>query len=442
MKTYQEARAYLDQVSKTGSVLGLTSIKNLMSELDNVQEQLQIVHIAGTNGKGSTGAFLSSILQEAGCSVGRYTSPAVFSPFEVWQIDGKPISEEDYVAMVVKVKTACDVMVEKGMEHPTIFEFETAMAFCYFAEKKCDYVLLEVGMGGREDATNLIKKPVCSVLTSISRDHMQFLGDTLEEIAKVKAGIIKEGCPMVSIDQAEGAMAVLKEEARRKHAPLSIVDSKKAFLLEQTTAGITFSYEELGKVQIGLAGSYQIKNAVLAIETAKLLLENQDWTDLDDRENQSTEEEKNNLIRRGLQKAKWPGRFECICEEPLIYIDGAHNEEAALLLQETLENCFTNKRIIYIIGVLADKEHEKMLQIMLPLADSIYTVTPQNARAMDGEALAEEASRYHGHVQAKKTIKDAAESAIAECKSEDVIVAFGSLSYLSELKAVIQNICA
>ncbi|MGN0352674.1 MAG: bifunctional folylpolyglutamate synthase/dihydrofolate synthase [Roseburia sp.] len=429
LKDYKEARAYLEQVSKTGSILGLTSIRNLMGELGNVQEGLPVIHIAGTNGKGSTGAFLSEILQEAGYSVGRYTSPAVFSPLEVWQINGEPITENDYVKMVNKVKNACDAMVEKGMEHPTIFEVETAMAFCYFAEKKCDYVLLEVGMGGREDATNLIQKTVCSVLTSISRDHMQFLGESLEEIAKVKAGIIKKGCPVVSIRQPQEAMQVVEEEAAMQEAPLTIAEPEKAILQSQTTEGLFFFYEELGEVHLKLAGSYQLKNAVLAIETAKKLL------------SEKTESiRKNEIIKRGLEKAAWRGRFECIRKEPEIYIDGAHNEDAALFLKDTIEKCFTNRRIIYIIGVLADKEHEKMLQIMLPLADSVYTVTPQNPRALCGEQLAEEAARYHSHVQAKKTVKEAVQSAVAECKEKDVIVAFGSLSYLKELEAAVADL--
>lgn len=429
LKDYKEARAYLEQVSKTGSILGLTSIRNLMRELGDVQEKLPVIHIAGTNGKGSTGAFLSEILQEAGYSVGRYTSPAVFSPFEVWQMNGEPISEKDYVEMVNKVKNACDSMVENGMEHPTIFEVETAMAFCYFAKKKCDYVLLEVGMGGREDATNLIQKPVCSVLTSISRDHMQFLGESLEEIAKVKAGIIKKECPVVSIRQPKEAMQVIEGEAVLQNAPLTIAEPKEAVLQNQTAEGITFSYQELGEVHVRLAGSYQIKNAVLAIEAAKLLLAEE-----------KNEAYRNEIIKKGLEKAVWRGRFECINKNPEIYIDGAHNEEAAQFLKETIENCFTNRRIIYIIGVLADKEHEKMLQIMLPLADRVYTVTPQNMRALRGELLAEEASRYHNHVQAKKTVKEAVKCAVAECGEKDVIVAFGSLSYLKELEAAVADL--
>ena len=185
---YEQARAYAVNVSRSGSILGLDSIENLMHELGDIQEQLKIIHIAGTNGKGSTGAYLERVLIEAGYRVGRYSSPAVFDPMEVWRINLQSMSHEEYADIMEQVKCACDRMVEKGMEHPTIFEVETAMAFLYFYQKKCDYVLLEVGMGGRTDATNVIRKPVCSVITSVSMDHKQFLGNTLTEIAQAKAG--------------------------------------------------------------------------------------------------------------------------------------------------------------------------------------------------------------------------------------------------------------
>ena len=211
---YEQARAYAVNVSRSGSILGLDSIENLMHELGDIQEQLKIIHIAGTNGKGSTGAYLERVLIEAGYRVGRYTSPAVFDPMEVWRINLQSTSHEEYADIMEQVKCACDRMVEKGMEHPTIFEVETAMAFLYFYQKKCDYVLLEVGMGGRTDATNLIRKPVCSVITSVSMDHMQFLGNTLTEIAQAKAGIIKKDCPIVTIMQKAEAMEAIKAECK------------------------------------------------------------------------------------------------------------------------------------------------------------------------------------------------------------------------------------
>ena len=252
---YEQAREYAANVSRSGSILGLASIENLMKELDNVQEKLRIIHIAGTNGKGSVGAFIERVLIEAGYRVGRYTSPAVFDPMEVWKINLNNMSHEAYARILSQVKEACDRLTEKGMEHPTIFEVETAMAFLYFYQENCDYVLLEVGMGGRTDATNLIKAPVCSVLTSISMDHMQFLGNTQEEIAYAKAGIIKEGCPVASVNQKEEVMRVIRTEAEKLHAPIFPIDETKVSEKKMAIKKLSFMYKELGHVTTKLTGS-------------------------------------------------------------------------------------------------------------------------------------------------------------------------------------------
>ena len=422
--TYEQARAYAAKVSRSGSILGLESIRNLMHELSDVQEQLNIIHIAGTNGKGSTGAFLESVLMEAGYRVGRYTSPAVFDPLEVWRINRENISREDYADMMEQVKDACDRMTEKGMEHPTIFEVETALAFLYFYRNKCEYVLLEVGMGGREDATNLITHPVCSVLTSISMDHMQFLGDTLEKIAWAKAGIIKKGCPVVTTEQKEEALHVIEEEAAKQQSMLALSDASHIRIENASPKELAFSYPGLGSVHLKLSGTYQIENCCLAITVLKRMIKIED-----------------SIILSGLGKTVWPGRFEVVGESPLFLIDGAHNEDAAIKLRKSVENYFTNIPITYIIGVLADKEHKKVLKTMLPLAGSVYTVTPENARAMRAEALAEEAEECIRELGIRKvpvrachSIKEAVELAGKNTPENGVILAFGSLSYLSEIK--------
>ena len=280
--TYEEAKVYIERVSQTGSILGLENIVNLMHELGDVQEQLKIIHIAGTNGKGSTGAFIESVLIEAGYRVGRYTSPAVFEAFEVWRINRENITQEDYLVCLAEVKAACERMLAKGMAQPTVFEVETALAFVYFAKKACDYVLLEVGMGGETDATNLITKPLCSVITSISMDHMQFLGNSLAEIAKVKAGIIKDGCPVVSCDTQDAeVLRVITEVAAEKDAELIVakaggaswslaesqLQTSREVVANCQHAPVTLTYEhpQLGTVELSLTGSYQIENSCLAI---------------------------------------------------------------------------------------------------------------------------------------------------------------------------------
>ncbi len=421
--TYEEARLYIEKVSRTGSILGLESIQKLMQELDHVQEELRVIHIGGTNGKGSTGAFIEAILMEAGYKVGRYTSPAVFEPFEVWRINQKNITLVDYLSCLDTVKAACERMLKKGMAQPTVFEVETALAFVHFYREKCDYVLLEVGMGGETDATNLITKPVCSVLTSISMDHMQFLGNSLEEIASVKAGIIKDGCAVVTGSmQKPEVMQIIKETAKRKQAKLFTADMGLVKEVQYSLSGMTYQHEELGSVELKVSGTYQLENSNLAITVCKEVLNLPEET-----------------VKAGLKKAYWPGRFEVISKKPLVILDGAHNEDAAEKLSQTLQKHFTNGRITYIIGVLADKAHGKMLKCLLPLAESVYTVTPPNKRALDGKVLAQEAECLGKKAVFCENMKEAADFALKEVRAGkiDAIVAFGSLSYLSDLKAEI-----
>ena len=429
---YGQARAYAVNVSRSGSILGLDSIENLMHELGDIQEQLKIIHIAGTNGKGSTGAYLERVLIEAGYRVGRYTSPAVFDPMEVWRINLQSMSHEEYADIMEQVKCACDRMVEKGMEHPTIFEVETAMAFLYFYQKKCDYVLLEVGMGGRTDATNVIRKPVCSVITSVSMDHMQFLGNTLSEIASAKAGIIKENCPVVSAWQEDAVKEALVKEAERLKAQLYQPKKDAIRNLLYDMNGMQFDYvredNSQWKIRLPLTGAYQAANAACALKVIEVLKE------------KTFPQLTLSVIQNGFQKVCWNGRFERVLEEPLCILDGAHNEGAALQLAKTLENCFTNRKITYIIGVLADKAHEKILKIMRPYSETVYAVTPHNGRALPAEKLAEEAKAAgYQTVITEPLIEDAVRHAIAESSREDVVLIFGSLSYLAEAKqAVIQ----
>ncbi|MGN0142711.1 MAG: bifunctional folylpolyglutamate synthase/dihydrofolate synthase [Roseburia sp.] len=443
--TYEETVAYREQLRKSGSILGLDSIKGLMAKLSDVQEQLPVLHIAGTNGKGSVGAFLAAALEEAGYRVGRYTSPAVFDPLEVWQINETNITKETYARLLSQVKCACEAMVAEGMPQPTLFEVETAVAFLYFYQEKCDYVLLETGMGGVLDATNLITRPLCSIITSVSMDHMQFLGETLGEIAGAKAGIIKEGCPVATLWQKPEAMAVIEQQAKAKNAALYVADpSKHVKELVASLEGCSYRYSGLGELKLGTPGLYQVENSLLAAVVLKEVLHIPA-----------------EAIRRGFARMKWRGRFEILQKEPLFLIDGAHNEDAAEKLRATLQNYFTNRKITYIIGVLADKEHEKMLRIMLPLADRVFTVTPDNPRALTAEALAAEAARIAAEEGAvcgaeEKSVCAAAEQAveqksdmrIAACVTVDeavlraleatepdgVILAFGSLSYLNEVR--------
>ena len=451
MMTFEEARSFIAESSKTGSILGLESICNLMSELGNIQDELPVIHIAGTNGKGSTGAYLQAIFEMAGLTTARYCSPAVFDPLEIFQYCGKNISESEYAHVMSQVKNACDILVSKGNPMPTVFEIETAAAFVWFYQKKPDIVLLEVGMGGETDATNIVKNPLASVITTISRDHMGFLGESVEEIAAVKAGIIKEKCPVFSAAQQSGVEQVLFEHANRKQAELRMVDENVCELLKEKVGQLSFSYKGKNYVT-GMAGLYQMKNAALAIEVAEYLLpklmekkESKVSVKRIVQERISKEEihkeeiGREEIIKKGIEAARWAGRFEVIQKEPLIIMDGAHNEDAAKQLAQTVHNCFPKQKLTYIIGVLADKEHEKMLELMLPYADQVYTVTPNNSRALDGKQLAEEVRNFHQKVEACDSVTEALKKALQQAKEKkEPVLAFGSLSYLGELKRAIE----
>lgn len=418
--TYEEAAEFADSTKKYGSILGLESIRNLMQELGNVQEQLHIIHVAGTNGKGSVCAFLSAALTEAGYRVGRYNSPAVFERREVFRIGETMISKEEYAAVFERVQTACEVLTKRGCPHPTVFEVETAAAFLWFYEKKCDLVLLETGMGGETDATNLITHPVCSVLTSIGMDHMQYLGNTIEEIAKVKAGIIKKGCPVVALKQGDSVCEVIKNKAEECGSRCVLVEVPQ-YMQEAPIWGTTLQDVHYGSVHTALGGIWQRENLSLALAVLKLL-EESDYS--------ITKE----AVQSGIAKTIWHGRYEVLQTEPLFIIDGAHNPIAAKRLKQTIEKDFTNREIIYIIGVLADKEHEKMLRLLLPGAKAVFTVTPDSPRALDGESLAKEAQKYADNIWYVPDIGKAVKMAKETAKESDVILAVGSLSYLKEVK--------
>lgn len=419
--TYKEARVYLDEVSKYGSVLGLDTIRGLLRELGNPQDDLKFIHIAGTNGKGSVLAYTSTILSEAGYRTGRYVSPTVVSYLERIQVDGEWIPEEDFADLVEEVQKAIARMETSGEASPTVFEVETAIAFLYFQKRDCDIVVLETGLGGTLDATNIVEHTAAAVFTSISRDHMGFLGDTLEEIAGNKAGIIKPGCFVVTAGQKAEVMQILRNKAHESFCRMYTASAGNAVLLEENWNGQEFTYGKWEHIHIPLAGRYQIINAVTVLELMDGLNENGF---------RITEK----AVRDGFAKTNWPGRFTCIGEEPLFIADGAHNEDAALRLRETLESYFADRRLIYIMGVFKDKEYGKIAQIMAPLAEKIYTVDlPDTGRTLGAEELRAAVEPYCQEAVAVSDIGTAVEEAYHSAKAGDVILAFGSLSYLGEV---------
>lgn len=427
---YKDALDYVDSLKSCGIVPGLSNITELCKRLGDPQDELRFVHIAGTNGKGSVLAYVSTILKCAGYKVGRYISPTIFRYCERIQVNGKPISQADFGACMTQVKAACDAMTAEGLPQPTAFEAETAAAFLYFQKNCCDIVVLETGMGGREDATNLIKTTLAAVLTPISMDHMQFLGKSLEKIAWQKAGIIKNGCYVITAPQDAAALAVIREEAEKKCCPVAAAGEagKVRYGLEKQF----FSYRDAGgneyrDLEITLAGKHQIDNAILAVEVIGKIRE----CGFDVSEKQ---------LRKGLRETVWQGRFQIVSKKPYFILDGAHNEDAAKKLADSIRFYFTNRRIIYIMGILKDKEYEKVAAETYAYADQIITVTPpDNPRALPALSLARTVKEYNPHVTVADSLEEAVEMAYLFAGREDVIISFGSLSFLGRLTEIIKK---
>lgn len=424
---YREAMQYIDELKPLGRVMGLESMRRLCEKLGNPQEQLKFVHIAGTNGKGSVLAYVSTVMQEAGYRVGRYLSPAVREYREVFQVDGRMITQAGLCKYLEPVKAAAASMAAEGLPHPTLFEVETAVAFLFFQDKECDLVVLETGLGGALDATNVVEQTLAAVFSSISMDHMDILGDSLEEIATAKAGIIKNKCYVISAQQNPEVMKVLRQAALLKKGKFLTADVSRAKHVRYGVTKQCFDYDRYKNLEISMLGQFQVENAVLAVETVMAL----------GRCGYKIPEEK---LRRGLAQTRWPGRFDVIAKNPLFIADGAHNEDAAKKLSESIRFYFTNRKIIYIMGMLRDKEADKVIRDTFTLASHIITVTPPAGdRAMPALDLAQTAREYHGAVTAADCVQEAVEIAylLAGKDKDAVIIAFGSLSYLGELMDIV-----
>ncbi|MBW8381804.1 MAG: bifunctional folylpolyglutamate synthase/dihydrofolate synthase, partial [Youngiibacter sp.] len=363
-----EALQYIKDSLKFGSILGLDRIERLLERMDNPHRKLKYVHVAGTNGKGSTVAFISSILMAAGYRVGTYTSPSIERFNERIRVNGEDIENEALASIITDIKGHIDDMVSKGEENPTEFEITTALAFQYFLDKECDIVVLEVGLGGRLDSTNVIESPEVCVITTIDFDHMEILGNTLPLIASEKAGIIKAGSDVILYPQSEEAEDVILSKADSLVARVRKADFDSIHILSSDVFSQTFNYKGMQALTIRLAGLHQTRNATVAIEAA-LLLSEKGWA-IDEY-----------AIRRGLDSARWPGRFELLCEEPIFIADGAHNSQGVAMLRKNLEQLFPDRKITFIMGVLADKDYAEMVSEIAPIAQRFITVDVDNKRA-------------------------------------------------------------
>lgn len=424
---YAEARVYLDEVSKYGSVLGLENMRELLGRLGNPQDDLKFIHISGTNGKGSVLAYLSTILSGGGYRTGRYISPTLFSYRERIQVDEQKIEKESLAHHVTAIAKVIEEMKAENAGNPTAFEVETALAFLYFKEKDCDIVVLETGLGGALDATNIIKTTVMEVIAPISMDHMEFLGDTLEKIAMQKAGIIKPHTAVVSASQEPDAKKVLDHVCKENQCSMYMVDPAQITDVLYDVEEQQFSYKNWKNVKITLAGSYQILNAALALEGVE---------ELGRLGYHLTEEQ----VRQGLYRAVWRGRFTLLSKNPAVIIDGAHNPGAAKELKHSLDLYFKGKDLYYIFGVFQDKDYQEVIRLTAPLAKHIITVqTPGNPRALPADELKEAVQAVNPSVEAAQSIQEAVKKSLQLAKNEDAIIIFGSLSFLGEAERAVKG---
>ena len=429
----------IEELKKRGSVPGLDAIEGLLEELGHPEDNLKVVHIAGTNGKGSIFAYLSSILIAAGFKVGRYISPTISCYEERFQINGEYITKDELARLYNIVEEAMKREEEKTGLKPTLFEVETAISFLYFKEEKVDYALIEVGMGGRMDATNVIRHPELTVISSISYDHQAFLGDTLEEIAWQKAGIIKESCPVVLSENSDEVCKVIEQEATKKKVKCIEIKPTDYEVLSETPYGSTFLWKEQ-RYETKLPGRHQVSNAVTALAASEYLFR-KDYEKNNARKAIAEELDEMNVKsaqQGGIIRTCWPGRLEVLKKEPLFYRDGAHNPDGAKKLAAFLKKYFTNKKIIYIMGVLKDKEYKKMLRYLMPMAKEVYVFKPKNERGLSAQILADTIKEVADvSVTIESDVNAAVFRALDTAKPDDVLVACGSLSFMEEMEDIL-----
>ncbi|MBP1743351.1 MAG: folylpolyglutamate synthase [Firmicutes bacterium] len=425
---YEAAMAYIQNTAKFGSNLGLDRTLKILELLGNPQDKIKCIHVAGTNGKGSTTAMITRILREAGYKAGMYTSPFLEEFEERIQVDGENIGKDDLARTVTEVSKVVEKVISLGFDHPTEFEIITCAMFKHFCEAEVDYAVIEVGLGGRLDSTNVIT-PVLSVITSISLDHTGVLGDTLREIAGEKAGIIKRGVPVVSYPQEKEAEKVIADACSSLGCELISVEPGSGEFLETTKHAQRIRVKTLSGVyepELSLLGKHQIMNCAVAISAAEKL---QDLGLCISRDN----------ILSALGKVKWIGRLEVLREKPLVVIDGAHNIEGITLLSESLKTYFKYEKLILIIGILRDKQVEAMIETIAPQAHRVIAVTPNSGRAESAAELNEVIVKYNSSSEACDDYAEAYEKALGYAGEDDMVLVCGSLYMIGDMRKVIRR---
>lgn len=422
---------YLEELRKLGSNYGLERTERLLELLGNPQKKLKLIHIAGTNGKGSTSSIIGEILIANGYKVGFYNSPHLEDIEETIRINHDNIKEHELIDLINEVKPKVNKIIEEGYSHPTEFEVLTCLMYLYLYRNNVDFGIIEVGLGGSLDSTNVIT-PIVSVITPISFDHMNILGNTIGEIAREKAGIIKFNVPVVSAIQIEEGKNVLLEKVKKENTKIDFVKEEDYKFIEiikedKIYQRIEVKLKNKYLLDLPLLGEHQQINLTLALKVIENIEENK-YVDIN----------KNNLFS-GVKNAIWKGRMEILEENPTFLIDGAHNEEGIKYLKKNLEKYFEYKNLYLIIGILKDKKVEEMLGLITPLAKEIYTVTPNSPRATDAKELMYIVKKYNENVKAFDDYNDAIMEARKKAKKEDMILAAGSLYMIGRLRGFITN---
>lgn len=398
---------------------GLDRIKILLERLGSPEKDLRCIHVAGTNGKGTVCSFLASVLKEAGYKTGLYTSPYIVDFRERIRVDGEMISEKDLEEVTETVKAEIEKLRSEDIII-TEFEAVTAAAFLYYKNAGCDFVVLETGLGGRFDATNVIESPLASVIVSISLDHVNILGNTISEIAFEKCGIIKKGCPVVTNSaQQTDALSVIKEQSEIKNSKLIVADVNAIKVIDESIKGSKIVYSDRN-IFVPFPGNHQRENCITAITVIDLL-----------KEQGTIISEK--AIADGIRKTRNPARCEVVSEKPLVILDGCHNEDSARALCSVMEKHLKDKKITAIMGMMADKDIDKVLSMMMPYFDKVYTVTPSNPRAMSREELCEKIKKHGTQAESIDLSKDMLDKIIEIMNEDEVLIVCGSLYLCSDV---------
>ena len=419
----EQAIAYIHSVCWKGSIPGLGRTQELLEKMGNPEKKLKFVHIAGTNGKGSTAAMTASILSKAGYRTGLYTSPYIYRFHERIQVDGVEISDEDLTEITEYVKPLADSMAQS----PTEFELVCCIAFEYFYRKKCDIVVLEVGMGGAWDATNVIEVPEVAVITNIGLDHTEYLGDTVEKIAETKSGIFKPHGHAVVYRSTPSVEAVYERVCAERDVSLRKADFDGLVLKARTLEGQVFDCGSRKNLVLPLLGDHQLHNASVVLSIADTLI-GEGWKI----------SEQN--IYDGIRDVRWPGRFDIVCRKPLFIIDGGHNPQCIEALVKNIRDYLAGKKVVALTGVLADKDYADMYKPVMPLVDRFVCITPPNPRKLEAEQLARYLCQAGAQAQASESILDGVKKAMELAGEDGVVLCFGSLYSIGGIRDALKDL--